>query len=102
MRARRAQAIRRPHAQIEFGLGRRDSYHVSGHRECRIASRAPLNPSGAREGRAASEVPTVGYKNSIRQPRRRGPWLSIAPHDSIAAMLASLLFGRPNRSCATA
>jgi len=34
----------------------------------------------------------VGYKNSIRQPRRSGRWLSIARHDSIAAMLASLLY----------
>jgi len=35
---------------------------------------------------------TVGYKNSIRQPRRSGRWLSITRHDSIAAMLASLLY----------
>ena len=34
----------------------------------------------------------MGYKNSIRQPRRSGRWLSIARHDSIAAMLASLLY----------
>jgi hypothetical protein len=33
----------------------------------------------------------VGYKNSIRQPRRSDRWLSIARHDSVAAMLASLL-----------
>lgn len=34
----------------------------------------------------------VGYKNSIRQPRRSGRSLSITRHDSIAAMLASLLY----------
>lgn len=34
---------------------------------------------------------TVGYKNSSRQPCRSGRWLSIARHDSIAAMLGSLL-----------
>ena len=34
----------------------------------------------------------VGYKNSIRRHRRSGRWLSIARHDSIAAMLASLLY----------
>ncbi|HEX7399001.1 MAG TPA: hypothetical protein VF302_04480 [Candidatus Limnocylindrales bacterium] len=34
----------------------------------------------------------VGYKNSIRQPRRSGRWLSIARDDSIAAMLASFLY----------
>jgi hypothetical protein len=47
-----------------------------------------------RDGQSVTDrfAERVGYKNSIRQPRRRGPWLSIAPHDSIAAMLASLLY----------
>ena len=36
--------------------------------------------------------PPVGYKHSIRQPRRSGRWLSIARHDGIAAMLAALLY----------
>ena len=71
MRAGRAQAIRRPHAQIEFVLRRRDSHHVSGHRECRVASRAPLDPSGAREGRVASEVPTL--VDEERERDRRSP-----------------------------
>jgi hypothetical protein len=34
----------------------------------------------------------VGYKNSIRQPCSSGQWLSTERHDSIAAMLASLLY----------
>ena len=41
---------------------------------------------------ALERLEPVGYKNSIRQPRRRGRWLSTARHDSIAAMLASLLY----------
>ena len=34
----------------------------------------------------------MGYKNSIRQPRRSGRWLSIARRDTIAAVPASLLY----------
>jgi len=37
---------------------------------------------------SSGEIPLIRDKAA----RRRGPWLSIAPHDSIAVMLASLLY----------
>src|SRR5450756_448291 len=36
--------------------------------------------------------PTRGVQELDQAARRRGPWLSIARHDSIAVMLASLLY----------
>src|SRR5450756_729236 len=67
---------------------------LSGHSG--VYGRRVRRPTGRRSDRLPRRRLRPGRGRGVQEldqaARRRGPWLSIAPHDSIAAMLASLLY----------